>query len=765
MSVYVSILSRSGDDLPGPEVFNDYLPLDPGTHRPMVHQFDAKKSRLIVWQWGAAIDRKPVRTEEGVLFVQGYGDTEARTVEDRVRSALRNHEPIDDSYGSFASVVHDLSGVRAFSSRTGMDPIYVLNHGSFVALSNRTALLAALASFTVRREALMSLCGRTHLQDYGSVYNELSRVAPGGSVRVSLDGSVQEHRGSLLDIFETWDIQESAEELEPTMERFAHTLKTIGLPLQISLSGGKDSRAILAILDRAGCFDDTVQVETQGHWYDPEVLAAQDLMELYQHPADRHAVIRPSYVDSPEHLVPALVDTLFAWEGNMSLADREKYRLDNGHLTVGGHELGMKYWGNPAPLETYVKSPVFKVNTSGLLGEHAHQERANAYASLLMEVLAGTPQEKYSIVEAWAFRNPNFVAHDFLRRNVSEYEFHPLLDISFLRLLLNCPTEMTTNQVWHYLIMSKANKPLHNVAFAGDAWPPELVTSLSRLEQKPEGLRVRPYEFRKEFPNARGRGLFNWRIETLRMSQGYMKEALARHAQLFDFLDERRLDELLSMNPREATITDLYGGLGLLNAVLQADYGDELLKRTNRQSLVEELTDRFSYQKATPTAVEASSEYKEALDNYDRSLAYFVRQNRELAGEPRRLHEQLCGMRNLDNDDCTIELALDDGAVAVELRATIVTAEGESRKAALASIRVDAKPISGPGVFLSDDPDVGSFVYLPTTDGSAKQVSISIPVEPGSQNVEVVLRTWSSLFPVFVGDLELRLHAPCSNQE
>ena len=142
-------------------------------------------------------------------------------------------------------------------------------------------------------------------------------------------------------------------------------MKTIGLPLQISLSGGKDSRAILAILDRAGCFDDTVQVETQGHWYDPEVLAAQDLMELYQHPADRHAVIRPSYVDSPEHLVPALVDTLFAWEGNMSLADREKYRLDNGHLTVGGHELGMKYWGNPAPLETYVKSPVFKVNTSG----------------------------------------------------------------------------------------------------------------------------------------------------------------------------------------------------------------------------------------------------------------------------------------------------------------------------------------------------------------------------------------------------------------
>lgn len=748
MAIYLAVSRVEGRPLPEPADFSPCLPFG-DAHPPEVSVFDRGPGRLIVWSWGGPLDRAPVEEGRVVCFTQGYGRPQ---LEDDLRTALGAGRPPADDFGSFSSVQLDDDGWRAYASLAGTSPIYRLQLGRFFALSNRVALLSALGPLTTRREALMSLAGATFLQDFGSSFEEIDRIRPGELW--SVEGDRRHSRRRPLALEPRMSLAEARERLKPALKRLAGPLEDPSRALRLNLSGGKDSRAVLALLDRAGRVGPDLEVSTSGRHHNPEVLAAQDLLARYPHDF-RHRVAGQPASPDPSAVGTGLVRTLFAWEGAMSLADRAAYHYDVERLSIGGHELGMKYHPNPAPLETYLEAPRYDVDPFSVLRPEAEADARSRYAALLKEVLPSFGVDKYRIAEEWFLRIPNYTAHGFLCHAPASHQYHPFLDISFLGFLASCPSEMTQSQLLHWLITSEASVELRDVPFADDIWPHGVRTLAAELGLPPVGVGTPPYRFDARFPETPARGMYPWRLERLRLARGFLRnQGLPPE---MDFVEPAALERRLGLPETEVSLQDIYSVLGVFNAALQARYGAALLDRRRHADLEAELLDAAQMARASVGATPTES-VDAVVDRYDRALAAFVREDHH----HRRLDDapSYAALRRGRGDAAYSGLGARGWRLRIRLRGTElrarviipwVTWEGEPGRPGLASVWVDGAPLEAVGLALSPRPDIGAYRYLNATPGLVEHRTLDLPLPSGSRTLELWIRPWEAEREVFFG--------------
>ena len=189
-----------------------------------------------------------------------------------------------DLGGNYSVVRAGASGFTGFSAFSGYDSLFYLETEDYAAVGNRASLVAALQSAgpcaAADLEALSWIPATTQIIGHRSPWAEVRRVPTGHAIELD--------RGSIaLRRFPTGsdtppdpgDLPEArAAAIDGLVDRYRWYLST-GIRLEAHLTGGKDSRASLALLLAAGGADRLERVVTIGSEDNGDVVVARRIAE------------------------------------------------------------------------------------------------------------------------------------------------------------------------------------------------------------------------------------------------------------------------------------------------------------------------------------------------------------------------------------------------------------------------------------------------------------------------------------------------------
>lgn len=638
MAIFIAALSKRGGGDPLRDVdFSAYLPFEPVT----IDQVVMGSASLKQFSFGAALDRPICRSSVGALSLQGYGGPELGN-ELLVRIFDRQSMRDEDYPEAFCCVAIRENGVGAYSSATGVDQVFMLKTESAVYLTNRHNLLGPfLNDVSFNRTSFMWMAGRTHIGELGTYWNEVERIKPGFKVQCTTAEEVRVSPHALH--FNSISEEECVGAIDDFVDDFASVLEAIPADKRIWLSGGKDSRAILGLLDYAGALG-SVSIITGGELFSPDVMAATDVVQLIG-AAKQHVVNRPSLVTAEVDLAQRIAKDLAADFTGSSLADLKGLNRTN-QLIIGGHENGFKAKANALGLDDYIKSRKYWVDNQTILRDDDRAALLAEYGQSLRGVLADAPVSRYGQIDLAHFRNHTFLPSAFSGSHVAASEVHPFLDGRLFRLLCGISNEALNAQLIHYLMMRKSSRALESVAFAADRWPDGLSSVATRIKLPLRGTMAAPYSFNSAFPSQRSFGMYDWRLKMLSLSRPFTESYLRDNGQFFDFVNFERLDVLMRTAVADLKFSEMYTVLGLYKMALVHMIGTRALRFSEADGITEEVG--RTLRKAAvgvPVASEGETKsteamLKEKLAQYDDCIVEMVRQLREEAAQGADLYRQ-----------------------------------------------------------------------------------------------------------------------------
>lgn len=584
MSVFLSFLSTTAP-LPEPEQVQGSLPLDPAICPPQLEVFTGRNNRLMVWAWNRH-DQPLVRLGDDAVHTLGYMPVGGDTPAERLRGILQGRRR-DDS-GSFSGVWHKPDSFMAYTSLSGSWSLFVRQAPDYTAVSNRLSMLTALGPVTLRDAFLVYMCGPGRSLDFGTAFEEVVTMKPGEVLRVRPEGAtltLPSHKH----LFEPMDMPEALRALDETCETMGRCLQSFGdARFALSLSGGKDSRTLLAMLDEFGYMDKPGRVEarTASFCHDIESLSAQGLLRLYG-VQTRHEFVARHEPDI--HNIPARCIRAQCMRGasmNLVLVPQTMHRfpsmfVEPDLVTLGGLDCTLKFAPNTMPVETYIHHTRFTLMGERLIRPEAQRRYMRAYHKLLLDELGDKDRSYFQQLEGWWL--PLSRAHSSLPWMLHPY-FSPFLDTSFWKFFLSAPRELFSSHAAYYLIQRRAKRPLWQVPYADIAWPAHLPEFLRRHNLPTDGLDrqdVAPWRFDARMPGQVKFGVNEALWTRMELMQPYMRDRMRKHKERFAFVDPAGLEEFLTRPPREQDMDLLYMASGLLAGLLLAEYGADLITRAS----------------------------------------------------------------------------------------------------------------------------------------------------------------------------------------
>ncbi|MCL2925146.1 MAG: hypothetical protein MGF17_11180 [Trichodesmium sp. MAG_R04] len=603
-------------------MFTDFLPFPPSK----VSEISIGRCQLIQFSFEAALDRDIVSfDDECFVAIHGYG---SKQLENRVYKTLRSDTTIGDQFSeSFCALVLEPNRLIAFSSITGVEQFFIYETTETVYVTNRHNLLSPfLDKPSFSKKSFMWMVGRGHIGDFGFFLEGIYRTKPNHKYVISKEATkVEVPNNSFL--FEPLKIGDVVQEINSISEYFAEIINGITAAKSFSISGGKDSRAILGMLDRFGITSD-ISLSTHGEAFAPDVMAATDLVKCMG--LDRQHIVNNN---SPKVNTSLLFSKKIAKDITLdfigsSLSDFKDLQL-NSNILIGGHENGFKKRANKKSLEQYIASRRWWLNNLDILGADAFELIQSEYTSELQELLSFVPVNRYSQVDLVNFRTTTFVASNLTNFHISQNQIHPFLDGRFYRLLCGVPDTLLDSQFIHYLLMRNSSYPIEAIPFANDEWPQSLYQIVAGHEfdfrdPKP----VEPYRFNQAFPSQKGFGLYEWRIQLAQISTNFTKDYIISNRSFFDFINYETFNSLM-----DKPVDSLSNGmeimlrLSLFKVSLLHHFGTRSLNFSHRNSIATEVESLiFHNSSLTPTTVIDRSTYLEdKLSLYEGSIASMAR--------------------------------------------------------------------------------------------------------------------------------------------
>jgi asparagine synthase (glutamine-hydrolysing) len=305
--------------------------LSPAGHQPM------ELGDLVLVYNGETYNHEALRAEIG-------GEYRSTTDSETILRVFREHgdECVRHLTGMFAFAIWDRRRRRLFAARDrlGIKPFQYWVRGRQLAFASELKALLELGAPEVDRSAIRDLFTYRHIPTPKTIYSEIRKLPPAHTL-VWQDGRIEIERYWTPDVTsEISDPREAEEGLDAVLRTVMPEHLMSDVPVGVFLSGGLDSAAVTAYLDRPRTFTLGIDVKHRD-----EAPAARLVAEMYG--TDHHEErVGPTQLEPALDLMPRLFDEPFgdsaAWS-NWAVA-----RMAVQHVTVvlsgeGGDELFLGY--------------------------------------------------------------------------------------------------------------------------------------------------------------------------------------------------------------------------------------------------------------------------------------------------------------------------------------------------------------------------------------------------------------------------------------
>lgn len=564
----------------------------PFSQTPEVRVIAEGTAKVVFFDYGAAQEFTEIGDAEfGRVFAQGVLTSNVRKW---LPSAMRDNfslNPIDNPESVCGVAILDGS-IRILTSCSGSDHFLIAETEEEWLFSNHQGALGAAIDrkAKVRSTPLAWSLHKFHSFDYEHHLEGMLRTQPGSQWTLTRNGSFeQKMKLDWSELCEPIDPREVPRLLNEVIDDISEYILGTQMAKNLSLSGGKDSRAVLGLLgdDIEGRW---VNFNTYGEVYAPDVMAASSVVNLMGLQRN-HYISKPSLVSQPANLVSSIANDLFSDVALSSLADIRQVGVRRPML-LGGHEFGTKDGPNTLSLEQFIDREATFFERSSLLSEQGRSVLREQLFENLREQLSDVPTEKLEV--AWKIRSrmPLLIGAVLTNLNVAATEVHPFLDYRFFRLVLGSDPRFTNSQSLHYLLNRRMSKPIENAAFADDEWPPQLWDLIEDMGVHRRGHPAGPYKFNRAFPSQSSFGRYNWRVDLF----SRMRTGVTEYLRDGDFdstlVDVDQMVQLVERDEKSWSFHELYQLGSVLKFCLTNLLGPKLLDSQNRD-LVENAVAEF----------------------------------------------------------------------------------------------------------------------------------------------------------------------------
>lgn len=508
--------------------------------------------------------------------------------------------------GEYSLAVSIEGNTSVTSNIGGSHPIYWVETKDFVAFSNRAALFFAVrgVDMEINQEALEQISYQGYVGSYLTPFGNVRKLLPGSRVSVSSDGVVVLCESKYADIVDHSTTEEFSKNPTSAFESvFANVKEYVrryqeeceNLPISLGLSGGKDSRLMLALLRGAGA--DSLHVWTRGPAYSHDVVPAKEITSILA--LRDHELRRPSASPAPKVSAQTIVNCLNYHEGQLSLYDFQGVS-DNHFIVATGHQTGLRpgsfercdlssfdsFLRDACSVRTHdplrVQVPVVRSRNLELYKEFFVALRDQGVP------VAELPDQYYlrQRMPSWA---SVFINSD----HYSGPQLSPLITAITYRFILSVPKKVRDYEIFHLMGIALHEPRLIDVPFGNQAWRPGIQKAVDDLGL---GVKVRPripYRSHRSFPNLANPYISNIKISYAEGLRPVVTDLMKRHRGYFSrFLDLERLEEC-GKAIRGLNFPQLYVLLGIYGSVLLKEYGMSLYDINDRASVVTDLKDRI----------------------------------------------------------------------------------------------------------------------------------------------------------------------------
>jgi len=633
LAVFIARIGLSRTVRPEPVTFDRWLPFRCGS--PEVAS--ASGTEIAVWSWGAPLDRGLVSPGGRTLIVEGL----ALAPDSEIAAALDAIGPpgFADLPGSFAATLIADDRLIAYSGATGEYPLYWTRLTDGLLVSNRPGPVIGIAGALVDPEGGAWMASHGYNPLGVSTFRGVSQLRPGERLVACRQGAAMDIRvevPSLGPLFEGCDASplRLRGRIEDVLDQVVEGSAVLppSSRTQLQITGGRDSRSVLAMVAAAGGLDRIDEFTTGGSPFSPDVLSARDVMAT-MNLGPRHRVTSDLRVPDFHSVIRTVLKTIGGTGCALSLHDRSEDALKPELLVLSGHRTVAR----PSSLSGLSSDSVeafaaaaaqHRLDPAGILGEQAREGlREQRFTDFLKMGGRGVPTDRLAEAAVWFGRVSGWAGNLLAPHRAAHQHVNLLMDSRLTTLSMSMPRVCTDGELLSFLLVQRASPELVDAPFGHRGWLPALGPALHRVgaaELMPSATCAyrTPPPLRQMIGSARE----GWPEQVLGLLAPAVGELARKHSDAIPYVDPDRLRGRLTEIRDGGSVDSLttIALLGLTTVLIGCEYSTRLFDRNEQDAVADELGELVMRARRNASSIPGRSETGDPLDIRDEALAGFV---------------------------------------------------------------------------------------------------------------------------------------------
>lgn len=264
------------------------------------------------------------------------------------------------------------------------------------------------------------------------------------------------------------------------IKSLAGALDSGNLPIVVPLSGGKDSRLLIALLAAAGRADRIESAFTWGAAGSPDIRSAQAVAEALGLD-DRHEIRVNTRPAPPVLRRPKFLQHIFTTEGEMSPMDLTGKNPTRLKLQLHGQEGGLRniagkrQFATTQELLQWFRAHLANWDTCNILTDEARQTSETEFLRYFGQELCTVDDfQQLPSKHRIEHRMRRWVARTSGVYNAMSYAPYLLATDTVVKVTYNAGARSRSVEEFHYEMLRRANPKLLEIPFADQTWDPDL---------------------------------------------------------------------------------------------------------------------------------------------------------------------------------------------------------------------------------------------------------------------------------------------------